>query len=451
MRSTYFLLLAALAAGLALAACGDDSTPTDGGGDTSPPMDTGTADSTPPGDTSPPGDSSMGDTSPPMDTGMPPACAAPVLPSLSAEEVATGFSSPVYVTQAPGSTDTLWVVERGGRIRLVRGGSIVGDFLDVSDRIVAGGEQGLLGLAFHPDYETNGRFFIYYTSNSGGRNVVAEYAVSGDPDVADDSEVARLMDIADPQSNHNGGMITFGPDGYLYVGTGDGGGGCDTHGTPGNGQSLDTLLGKLLRLDVENSGGDYVASGNPFEGGGGMPQIWAYGLRNPWRFSFDRLTDEIYIGDVGQNAFEEIDVQPATSTGGENYGWRFFEAYERSSMTASGCNDTGWDTITQVEPVVAIPHDSATEPLRGACSVTGGYVYRGSAIPELQGVYIYGDYCSDDIAAFRYCDGAVMGHQRVGDLRGTGGGLSSFGEDNAGELYMTFVGSNEVYKIIPGT
>jgi glucose/arabinose dehydrogenase len=446
MRSTYLLLLAA---GLVLSACGDDSAPTDGGGDTGTPMDTGTADSTPPADSSPPGDSSMGDTSPPVDTGMPPACEAPVLPSLGAEEIATGFSSPVYVTQAPGSTDSLWVVERRGRIRLVRGGSIVGDFLDISDRITAGGEQGLLGLAFHPDYATNGRFFVYYTSNSGGRNVVAEYAVSSDPDVADDTEVARLMDIADSQGNHNGGMITFGPDGFLYVGTGDEGGGCDRHGDPGNGQSLDTMMGKLLRLDVENSGGDYVASGNPFEGGGGLPQIWAYGLRNPWRFSFDRLTGDLFIGDVGQNNREEIDFQPASSTGGENYGWRFWEGFERSSI--SGCDDTGADGITHTEPIFDVTHDSGSETVRGACSITGGYVYRGSAIPELQGVYLYGDYCSDDIGALRYCDGAVMGHQRADDLRSVGGGLSSFGEDNDGELYMTFVNSNDVFKIVPGT
>ncbi len=461
MRATTLLLLAA---GLVLPACGDDSTTGDGGGDTGTTMDTGTGDGSPgdgsPGDGSPgdgsPGDGSPGDGSPgdgamdsAVDTGPPPACEAPVLPGLAAEEIAPGsFSSPLFVTQAPGSTDTLWVVQRGGRIRLVRGGSVVGDFLDVSGRITTGGgEQGLLGLAFHPDYETNGRFFIYYTASGGGNAVVAEYGVSSDPDVADTTEVRRLVDIPEPQGNHNGGNLAFGPDGFLYAGTGDGGGSCDSHGDPGNGQDTDVLLGKLLRLDVDNTGGDFAAAGNPFASGGGLPQIWAYGLRNPWRFSFDRATGELYIADVGQGEWEEVDVQPASSSGGENYGWRAYEGFELSSV--SGCDASGAGSVTQTEPVLAYAHMSSTETLRGACSITGGYVYRGSAIPELRGVYLYGDYCSNDIGAFRYCEGSVMGDQRVSDLRSTGGGISSFGEDNAGELYMTFLGSDQVFKIVP--
>jgi len=439
---------------LGLFGCGDDGS-TDSGtdtstGDTSPPTDTSTGD-TSPGDTGP-GDTGPADTSvPPVDTGPPPACESPVLPGLATEEVAAGdsFSSPLFVDQAPGNSDTLWVVERGGRIRLVRGDSIVGTFLDISGDIDAGGEQGLLGLAFHPGYASNGRFFVYYTENGSGANVVAEYAVSSDPDVADGSEVRRLIDLADRQGNHNGGMIAFGPDGFLYVGTGDEGGGCDRHGDPGNGQDTTTLHGKLLRLDVDNMAGAFVAAGNPFEGGGGLPQIWAYGLRNPWRFSIDQPTGDIYIGDVGQNAIEEIDIQPGTSTGGENYGWRFFEGDERSSMSGSGCDDTGFDTITHAEPAVVNAQSSGGEILRGACSITGGYVYRGSAIPALAGVYFYGDYCSNDIAALRYCEGSVMGVQRVDDLRGTGDGLASFGQDNAGELYLVFIGNDEVHRIIP--
>jgi glucose/arabinose dehydrogenase len=363
-----------------------------------------------------------------------------VLPSLTANPIAPGmgFDSPVFVTQAPSMSDTLFVVEQPGRIQVVRDGEIVGTFLDIASRVLHRGERGLLGLAFHPDYTSNGRFFVYYTPLSEHKNVVAEYRVSADPDVADPTEVARLLDVTDPENNHNGGMVVFGPDGLLYVGTGDGGGSFDQHGTFGNALNLDSPFGKLLRLDVDNLAGGYAAAGNPFAGGGGLPQIWAYGLRNPWRFSFDRRTGDLYIGDVGQNTWEEIDVQPADSTGGENYGWR---AYEGLSVVSSA--DVG-RVPTHKEPVLVVKHSDDTL-LPGSCSITGGYVYRGSAIPELNGVYLFGDYCSPHRVALRYCDGEVMGATRIDDLYEVAHQLVSFGQDNLGELYM--VGGGNVFRI----
>jgi glucose/arabinose dehydrogenase len=430
--------------------CGDDGSgtpPVDGGGgtDSGPGMDGGGVDSGPTPDgggvDSPTPEDGGGDAFVP-----PPPCEPPVLPALTTEEIVAGhnFSAPVFVGQAPGVTDTLWVVEQRGRILLVRDGAVVGTpFLDIRTSTDYGGERGLLGLAFHPDYATNRRFFVYYTPNSAHQNVVAEYQRSmDDPDVADPTEVQRLMEVTDPEDNHDGGMLAFGPDGFLYVGTGDGGGGGDNHGTYGNGLNTDVLLGKILRLDVDGTA-PFAAAGNPFEGGGGLPQIWAYGLRNPWRFSFDRATGDLYIADVGQGDWEEVDIQPASSTGGENYGWR---AYEGFAVYRAGDVDR---VPVHAEPVLVVEHDTTTDLLRGACSITGGYVYQGSAIPDLRGVYLFGDYCSDDIGAFRWCEGAVMGDQRVADLRGVGNGIASFGEDNAGEMYMAFVQDGTVVKIVP--
>lgn len=252
------------------------------------------------------------------------------------------------------------------------------------------------------------------------------------------------MEVTDPANNHNGGMLAFGPDGYLYVGTGDGGRGGDPWGEYGNGLNTGVELGTIFRLDPDRPGSDFAAEGNPFEGGGGLPQIWAYGLRNPWRFSFDRCTGDLYVADVGQDPWEEVNVQPAGSEGGECYGWRAYEGYEVYSP-----DDVG-RVPEHAEPVLVVEHDRDTELLRGACSITGGYVYRGSAIPDLRGVYLFGDYCSDDVGAFRWCEGAVTGEQRVADLRGVGNGLASFGEDNAGELYIGYAGDGTVVKIVAG-
>jgi glucose/arabinose dehydrogenase len=356
----------------------------------------------------------------------------------------------VFVTHAPGDDDSLYVVEQPGRIRIVRDGAVLAEpFLDISDGVRFFQERGLLGLAFHPDYAANGRFFVYYTPASEMRNVVAEYARSADdPDRAAEDEVRRLLRPQDPDSNHNGGMLAFGPDGRLYVGMGDGGGGCDRHPPNGNAQDLDSPFGKLHRLDVDAAERDFAASGNPFVEAAGLDTIWAYGLRNPWRFSFDRETGDLYIGDVGQDQFEEINFQPASSGGGENYGWRDFEG--EVSSTASGCEPTGL-VEDHVPPILAIPHGIDRTVVRQAQSVAGGYVYRGQAIPALRGAYLYGDFGSRDVGAFRYCaaEDRLVGHQRLSGLTGAGRGLASFGQDSRGELYLVYVESGEVLRIVP--
>jgi glucose/arabinose dehydrogenase len=376
-------------------------------------------------------------------------CPMPPLPSLTAVDVAEGatFESPLDVVQAPGDADALYVVEQPGRIRVVRDGTVrERPFLDIAGRVDFGGERGLLGLAFHPEYPRNGRFFIYYTPAGEQRNVLAEYARAERPYEARTDEVRRLLDPRDPRSNHNGGMITFGPDGFLYVGMGDGGGGCDRFGEIGHGQDLGVLFGKLHRLDVDAEAAGFAAEDNPFtDREGALPQIWAYGLRNPWRFSFDRATGDLYIGDVGQDRYEEINFQPADSQGGENYGWRDYEGFEPS--TVSGCEPTGL-VDEHTEPIVAYALNARDEVIRGGCSVIGGRVYRGERIPELRGVYLYGDHCSDDIGSFHMCEGRPARHRRVEGLEGLGGGLSSFGEDLAGELYIAYLASGEVKRIV---
>ena len=389
-----------------------------------------------------PADGGSTDSGSPADAGT--GCDDLTLPALAFEDVAPGttWGQPVGLEQPPGSTD-LYVVDQGGEILIVRdGGVLPTPFLDLSGVVDRDSERGLLGLAFHPDYETNGRFFVYYTATEGGemRNIVAEYARSaGNPDRANATEVRRLVDVEDPYSNHNGGRIQFGPDGYLYVAMGDGGLG----GDPRN-HALDTgsLFGKLLRLDVD-AAPSFAAAGNPFADGGGLPQIWAYGLRNPWRFSFDRLTGDLWIGDVGQNDWEEIDFQPASSTGGENYGW---SAYEGTHMYNE---DRLPGATNHTPPIFEYPHRPSMEnptPLRSGRSIVGGFVYRGDAIPALRGWYLFGDTYSNDLAALRYCDGEVRALQRI--TGGPGTNLTSFGEDRAGELYL--VGFRYVVRIVPG-
>ena len=285
-------------------------------------------------------------------------------------------------------SDTLWVVERRGRIRLVRGGAVLGtDFLDIRGRVLDDEqERGLLGLAFHPGYATNGRFFVFYTADeSGTPTIIAEYGRSaGDPDVADTTEVRRLVDLNDPEWNHNGGMIAFRSDGFLYAAIGDGGGGGDAHGPIGHGLNRTTLFGNILRLDVDDAAGDFAAAGNPFTMPTGLPQIWAYGLRNPWRFSFDRSTGDLYMGDVGENAWEEINVTPIGDGGGQNYGWR---AYEADTVF-----DPGLTSMVSPHASPAVSISQSSDPIfgSGACAVIGGYVYRGAAIAGLDGWYFYG-------------------------------------------------------------
>jgi glucose/arabinose dehydrogenase len=297
------------------------------------------------------------------------------------------------------------------------GGLLPEPFLDLSDEVSCCGERGLLGLAFHPDYDSNGRFVVHYT-DAAGDTVVAEFARSAsDPDRAAPTEVRRFVSVDQPFGNHNGGMITFGPDGLLYVGLGDGGAAGDTLDA---GQDAEVLLGSILRIDVETH-----PEPPPGNFPGGHPDVWAIGLRNPWRFAFDRATGDLYVGDVGQNRREEIDVAPA-GAGGANYGWNVLEG-SLCFDPPEGCDPGGF-----VAPAVEYGRDLG-------CSVTGGYVYRGESIPALRGWYLYGDYCSSRVWAMRWEGGEVLEHREITEEIDPGGllaGISSFGEDAAGEVYV---------------
>ena len=353
------------------------------------------------------------------------------------KEVARGLDAPLFLTSPPGDPARAFVVEQGGRIRIIRNDVLLPTpFLDISSRIASGGERGLLGLAFHPQYASNGRFVVYYT-NTAGDIRIASYKVSANPEVADPASEQLLLAVPHPSfSNHNGGMVTFGPDGRLYAGIGDGGSGGDPNG---NGQNRNTLLAKLVRLDVNAAGQASVPSDNPFVGQSGMrPEIWSYGLRNPWRFSFDRLTGDLYIGDVGQNAREEIDVSrgPSNMGRGLDFGWNIMEGTSCFSPS-SGCNRTGLTL-----PVLDYGHGDG-------CSVTGGYVYRGSLVPALRGMYFYGDYCSGWVRSFVLSGGQVAQRLDWAALR-PGGQITSFGEDAAGELYI-IVASGSVFRIEAGS
>ncbi len=370
--------------------------------------------------------------------------------ALTTIRVADGLTLPLFVVAPPGDTGRLFIVEQRagtiGRIKILNLGTgtvNAAPFLTVSG-VSTGSEQGLLGLAFHPDYSANGLFYVNFT-NSAGTTIVRRYTVSTNPDVADPNSAYPILSLSQPFTNHNGGWISFGPDGYLYVATGDGGSG----GDPGNrAQDVSQLLGKMLRIDV--NGDDFpgdpntnyaIPPDNPFVGLSGHDAIWAYGLRNPWRSSFDRLTGDLYIADVGQGAWEEVDFQPASSTGGENYGWRCYEGNAPYNLTDCGSPDT------MVFPIHVYSHTG------GNCSITGGYVYRGSQICDLRGAYFFADHCSNNIWSFRY-DGTNLTdfRNRTAELA-PGGGLSitsitSFGEDAGGELYICDRGG-EVFKIVP--
>jgi glucose/arabinose dehydrogenase len=291
-------------------------------------------------------------------------------------------------------------------------------FLDITDRVTAGGEEGLLGLAFDPHYGENGYFYVYYSAANPRRTVVSRFSlIGGNPDAADAQSEVVILEIGQPFSNHNGGQIAFGPDGYLYIGVGDGGGGGDPQG---NGQNLGTLLAKILRIDVNgvSKTGDYKIPGdNPFlKTAGARPEIWAYGLRNPWRFSFDNLTGQLWAGDVGQNKYEEIDI----IVKGGNYGWKIMEGFHCYSPV-DGCNQSGLKL-----PVLEYDHSQG-------CSVIGGYIYSGAKIPSLEGRYIYADYCSGNIWGFDSNDNTAAGNTL---LVKTGLGITSLGQDSAGELYI---------------
>ena len=343
-----------------------------------------------------------------------------------AETVVSGLSAPVFLT-APADDDRLFVVEQAGRVRIIDGGQLAATpFLDIRDRVGSGGERGLLSVAFHPDYASNGRFFVNYTDN-GGSTRIEEYTVTGDPDVADPASDRTLLTVDQPYSNHNGGLIAFGPDGYLWIGMGDGGSGGDPLG---HGQNASSLLGAMLRIDVDGGAPYAVPPDNPFAAGvDGAPEVWAIGLRNPWRYAFD--ADRLYIADVGQNAWEEVHVE-AVDAPGLNYGWNIMEGDH--CYQAQSCDQTGLE-----RPVHEYSHDEG-------CSITGGYVYRGDALPELQGHYFYGDFCGGWVRSFRY-DGASATDHRSYDL-GSLGNILSFGKDAAGEIYV-LTGTGTVYRLAP--
>lgn len=337
-------------------------------------------------------------------------------PQVALRPAVSGLAQPVHVTHAGDGTGRLFVVEQAGVIRVIRDARLLrAPFLDIRRRVIAGGELGLLSVAFHPRYATNGRFFVNYTADQGRlRTVIAEYRVSlRGADTADPTERV-LLEIEQPFRNHNGGLNLFGPDGRLYIGMGDGGSGGDPFN---NGQRLDTLLGKLLRLDVDGDAPYRIPPDNPFVGrGSARPEIWAYGLRNPWRFSFDRGTGQLWLADVGQNAWEEIDLIER----GGNYGWNIMEGAHCFTPPAD-CNTTG----------LRLP--LAEYDRSGGCSVTGGYVYRGRRIPRLVGRYVFGDYCSGRIWVLSE---TAPGRWVMAPLLESGMSISSFGEDQAGELYV---------------
>ena len=341
------------------------------------------------------------------------------------EQVDGRFRNPVYLASPPGDS-RLFIVEQAGRIRIVKNGQALSEpFLDIADRVRSGGEQGLLSVAFHPDYRTNGYFYVNFTDRSGDTRV-ERFKVSANPDVADPASSKLVIGIDQPYANHNGGLVMFGPDGMLYVGMGDGGSGGDPHG---NGQNRNALLGKILRLDVSSE--PYgIPVGNPRTGG--RAEIWAIGMRNPWRFAFDRQTGLLYVADVGQNEIEEIDVESATEPG-MNYGWNIMEGDH--CYRSSSCDREGL-----VMPKVTYNHSG------GACSVTGGFVYRGRRIPSLAGHYFYSDYCAGWLKSFRMMNGAVT-DRRDWKTSENLGHVVSFGEDSSGELYILTEGG-KVLRIV---
>jgi hypothetical protein len=346
-----------------------------------------------------------------------------VSPNPSLIEVASGLTAPLYVTAPPGDLNRIFVVEQSGRVRVIRNDTLLPTpFLDVASLVTFSGEQGLLSMAFHPRYATNGYFFVDYTDTNGDTRVV-RYRVSGDPNIADAASAFEILFVDQPFTNHNGGLVTFGPDGYLYVGLGDGGSGGDPLE---HGQDSTTLLGSILRIDVDGGSPYASPAGNPFVGRApARAELWAYGLRNPWRFSFDRVTGDLYIADVGQGALEEINFQYATSGGGENYGWNTMEG-SQCYDPPSGCNQAGL-----VLPVHEYNHSLG-------CSVTGGYVYRGNDLPALAGRYFYSDFCGGWVKTFRILGGQAVDHRDyTSQLGGAPGRVTSMGEDARGRLYVT--------------
>jgi glucose/arabinose dehydrogenase len=354
--------------------------------------------------------------------------------TLGLDTLAVGLSKPVFLTSPPGDNGRLFIVEQTGAIRIIKNGTLLPTaFLDITNSVTKGGEQGLLGLAFDPDYAQSGRFFVSYTAPGGGNAghaVIARYQVSANPDLADPASAAVILTQNDPYDNHNGGMIAFGADGYFYFGLGDGGGGGDPLNS---GQNPNDFFGSILRLDVRGNGTYTIPASNPFANSTtAAHEVWSYGLRNPWRWSFDRQTHDLYIGDVGQEQHEEVDVQPAASAGGENYGWNIMEGF--SCYGGGTCNQAGLKL-----PVLDYSHSNG-------CAIVGGYVYRGAALPSISGQYFYSDNCTSFIRSFHWTGSGIVDQKDWPDLA-ISGSVSSFGEDAAGELYIVDLGGR-IFKIV---
>ncbi|HEX5819728.1 MAG TPA: PQQ-dependent sugar dehydrogenase [Gemmatimonadales bacterium] len=356
------------------------------------------------------------------------------VPDLALQQVATGLDFPLFLTTPP-RDDRLFVVERYGRIRIIRDGQLLAEpFLDVSSLISTAGEQGLMGFAFDPAYAANGRFLVSY-SEADGDLVVASYRASADADVADASSAVVRLRVPHPEPTHYSGMLAFGPDGHLYVGVGDGGAPGDFAAT---GQDRSDLLGSILRIDVPGDVGYDIPAGNPYVDSAGIRhEIWSYGVRNPWRFSFDRATGDLYIGDVGEDQREELDVAAAANDGGRgmNFGWSVAEG-----LTCARGDECDRDGFT--DPVLDYTHDDG-------CSITGGYAYRGRALAGLEGNYFYGDFCGGWVRSVRVVNGRVTQETRWPSLD-TGANITSFGEDADGELYV-LTADGTVSRIVAAT
>ena len=375
----------------------------------------------------------------------------PASSSVVLAPVASDIGSPTDIQNARDGSGRLFFVQQTGKIMVWKNAVVLpAAFLDISSMVMAGGERGLLGLAFHPDYRNNGYFYVNYTRSPDGATVVARYSRSAtDPDVADAQTARVLLTIAQPYPNHNGGALRFGPDGYLYIGMGDGGSGNDPQN---HAQDLTSLLGKILRIDVNTTTGllPYgIPADNPFVGSPRpdvRPEIWAYGLRNPWRFSFDRLAGDLFIGDVGQSAREEIDFVRAGTAGGINFGWRVMEGTQCTNLGGGPpCNDPGF-----TQPIVDYDHSQG-------CSITGGYLYRGREVPELiptsppttgqlfNAVYVYGDYCRGTIWQI---SATAAGGVSNSELLASGLLISTFGEDESGEIYVADARAAKIYRLV---
>lgn len=349
----------------------------------------------------------------------------------------SGLSAPVFITPSPDGSGRLFIVEQGGKIKILIGSSVLAtSFLNITTSVSNGSEQGLLGLAFHPQFATNRLFYVNYTDTQGD-TVIREYAQSTTNSNVASSYVRTILRINQPYSNHNGGMLAFGPDGYLYIGMGDGG----DSGDPGNrAQSTSSLLGKMLRININGKGGGkqyLVPAGNPYVGTTGLDEIWQRGLRNPWRYSFDKSNGNLWIGDVGQAKWEEVDRAIKTSSGpgrGINWGWRVMEG-RHCYRPATGCSTAG-----KTLPLTEFDHAG------GRCSITGGYVYRGSAIPVLVGGYLFADYCSGQIWVVNSTASAPTTRTQLLD---TSYFISSFGQATNGELYVVNHGGS-IYRIVQG-